>query len=110
MITADAAERALVALAAGGTLVQLHVGNPGGTGTKNKAGEDTRKDVMFHPQLDGTLASDFATWPNVPVSETFTHFTVWDRVGALLGAGNLDVEVAVDRGDNFESYFVWSLS
>jgi len=84
--------------------VQLHVGDPGETGTSNVAGETTRKAVTFAGAVGGSVVSDSAaTWASVAAAETYTHISLWDAAsgGNCLWTGSLTSDTAVALGQAF---------
>lgn len=83
--------------------VQLHVGDPGVSGSANVADEVSRRQVSFGAASGGLLVSDAdVSWVNVTGSQTVTHFTVWDDVlaGNFLFSGTM-VASGYVAGDTF---------
>lgn len=85
--------------------VQLHVGDPGPTGTSNPAANAIRKQATF-----GNAAASRSNantielaWPSVSNSETYTHISLWSSAvgGAFLGKDDMTFPVNVTQGDTF---------
>jgi hypothetical protein len=90
-----------------GFYVQLHLGDPGGAGTSNKAVENTRKSVTFGSgAASGTISNTAAIeWLSVSTTETYSHISLWttvtDGTGTFLGSDDLSSTAAVTAGDTF---------
>lgn len=86
-----------VAFSTSALWVQLHIAHPGEAGTVAVAGNTTR--VQMVPTATGGVVANATEllWVAVPVSETWTHFSVWDAAtgGNCLLLGTLDKPVAV---------------
>jgi hypothetical protein len=68
---------------AAGTYVKLHLADSGETGVNSPAANATRQSITFSPASAGAMAtSSGATWTNVPNTETYTHWSLWDAVSA----------------------------
>lgn len=83
--------------------IQLHVGDPGASGTANAATETTRKSISFATASGGALASDAdITWTNISGSQDATHFSLWDNstAGNFLGSGTITAN-AYTAGDTY---------
>jgi hypothetical protein len=83
--------------------VQLHVGDPGISGTANTAVETTRKSATFATASGGTMSSSAdVTWINIQGSQDATHFTIWDAStsGNFLLSGTIAGN-AYTQGDNY---------
>ncbi len=85
--------------------IQLHVGDPGASGTANVATETTRKDVtsVFSAASGGVLTSDtLVSWTNVASSEDYTHWSIWSASsnGTFYWSGTMTAN-AVTAGDTF---------
>ena len=88
-----------------GTFVRLHIGDPGEDGTSNNASNSTRQSITFSAASAGSMAtSSGATWTNVPTTETYTHWSLWDAstAGNCLWKGSLSSSAAVTAGDTFQ--------
>jgi hypothetical protein len=100
-------KKILEALKEGNKYVQLHVGNPGETGTGNVAAETKRKKIEFGAieSEEQMKNSNIMEWLEVAETEEITHFSVWDAEGA--GAGNcegygeLTAKVKLTKGQTF---------
>ena len=104
----DAAFNADAFSIAGGAFVQLHVGDPGASGTSNQAGNATRKAVSFSAASGGAVSNDAEIlWSTgeVDTAEDYTHLSFWDDVdvgeGNFLGSGLMTAN-AVAVGDEFK--------
>ena len=61
-----------------GTLLQLHIGDPGAAGTTAPATETTRQGVTLNAAAAGTADNSVAlTWTGIAGSQTPTHFSLW---------------------------------
>lgn len=88
-----------------GTYIKLHTGDAGEAGTSNAAANTTRQSVSFSAASGGSLASSStATWTNVPNTETYTHWSLWDNstAGNCLWTGAFSSSAAVVAGDTFQ--------
>ena len=84
--------------------VKLHIGDPGGAGTNNAAGETTRQQASFGTSSGGAMTSDAdTTWTNVSTSETLSHVSLWtaSTAGTFLGNDQLSSNAPVTAGDTF---------
>lgn len=93
------------AYSAAGSYVQLHLGNANEDGTVALAANTTRQSITFSAASGGAMAtSSGATWTNVPNTETYTHWSLWDAVtgGNCLWTGALSSSAAVVAGDTFQ--------
>lgn len=84
--------------------VQLHTGAPGAAGTSNVATNNTRKVITFGASSGGvSTSSSDENWTNVPATETYTNFSLWDAstAGNFLGSGTLTAN-PVTAGDTFD--------
>lgn len=91
--------------AASGSYLKLHTGDPGEDGTANAAANTTRQSITFSSASGGSMAtSSSATWTNVPSTETYTHWSLWDAVSAgnCLWTGALSTSAALTAGDTFQ--------
>lgn len=91
--------------AASGSYVKLHTGDPGEDGTSNAASNTTRQSITFSSASGGSMAtSSGATWTNVPSTETYSHWSLWDAAtsGNCLWTGALSTSAAVTAGDTFQ--------
>ena len=83
--------------------VQLHVGDPGASGTANTATETTRKSVSFGAASGGAISNDVAIeWTSISGSQDATHFSLWDAStsGNFLGSGTVTAN-SYTAGDTF---------
>lgn len=86
-----------------GVWVQLHVGDPGASGSANPAVESARKLVSFGVASGGVIVSDAdVSWVNIAGSEDATFFSVWDSetFGNFLFSGAV-VAGAYQAGDTY---------
>lgn len=85
--------------------VQLHVGDPGASGTTNPATETSRKAATFGTGASGGTISNTAavSWTSVAGTEDYTHFTAWSAStsGTFLFSGTITAN-AMTAGDNFD--------
>jgi hypothetical protein len=80
--------------------VQLHTGAPGDDCDQNVAVNGTRATVSWSPQFDGTSENaDEINFFTLPLSETWTHFSVWDDNDHPLGWDEFDLAFPVLAGD-----------
>jgi hypothetical protein len=90
---------------------QLHVGDPGGAGTANPAGETVRKDVSACFGTAPALVSGYESisndavlgpWLAVSTTETYTHVSFWtaSTLGTFIGSGTITA-AGVTAGDDF---------
>lgn len=85
--------------------VKLHLGDPGEDGTSSPAANTTRKAVSWNAAASGSIsASATLEWTNVPNTETYTHWSLWDNLtaGNCLWKGALNASAAVSAGDTFQ--------
>lgn len=90
---------------AAGTYVQLHTAAAGEDGTSNVASNTTRQSVSFASASGGSMASSgTVTWTNVPTTETYSHWSIWDAAssGNCLWVGAFTTSAAVVAGDTFQ--------
>lgn len=87
--------------------IQLHVGDPGASGTANVAGNATRKDLTasMGTAASGLISNNVAiTWTSgeVDTSEDYTHWALFDAstAGTFLCSGTMTAN-AVTIGDEF---------
>lgn len=85
--------------------IQLHVGDPGASGTSNVATETTRKDItsVMAAASAGAVTSDtLVSWTNVAGTEDFTHFAVFSAssAGTFYWSGTITAN-SVTAGDTF---------
>jgi hypothetical protein len=85
--------------------IQLHVGDPGASGTSNVATETTRKDItsVFSAASGATVTSDtLVSWTNVAGTEDFTHFAIFSAssAGTFYWSGTITAN-SVTAGDTF---------
>jgi hypothetical protein len=89
--------------------MQLHVGDPGVSGTSNVATETTRKLLSFDPASGAAIENDAPiVWTAIAGSQTATHFTIWDAAtaGNFLWSGTMNANpytagdtLTIDVGD-----------
>lgn len=85
--------------------VKLHTGDAGEAGTSNAAAETTRKQASWATAASGSIATSATLeWTNVPTTETYTHWSMWDNstAGNCLWTGALSASAAVTAGDTFQ--------
>lgn len=87
--------------------IQLHIGDPGASGTANVAGNATRKDLTaaMGTAASGAITNTAAvTWTTgeVDTSEDYTHWALFDAstAGTFLCSGTMTAN-AVTVGDEF---------
>lgn len=83
--------------------VQLHIGEPGASGTSNGATETTRKQASFSAASGGVLTSSAdVTWTNIAGSQDATHFSAWSAstAGTFLFSGSITAN-AYTAGDTY---------
>lgn len=87
--------------------IQLHIGDPGASGTANVAGNATRKDLTasMGTAASGLISNNVAiTWTSgeVDTSEDYTHWALFDAstAGTFLCSGTMTAN-AVTVGDEF---------
>ena len=91
--------------AAAGAYLKLHLGDSGEDGTANAAANTSRQSVTFSAASGGSLvSSSTASWTNVPTTETYTHWSLWDAstAGNCLWTGALTSSASVVAGDTFQ--------
>jgi hypothetical protein len=94
-----------VSFAAAGTYVKLHTGAAGEDGTSNAAANTTRQSISFNAASGGSMASSSTvTWTNVPSTETYSHWSIWDAASAgnCLWVGAFTASASVVAGDTFQ--------
>lgn len=85
--------------------VKLHLGDPGEDCTANPAANTTRQAASWNSAATGSIATSATiTWTNVPNSETYTYWSLWDNVSAgnPLWSGALSSSASVTAGDTFQ--------
>lgn len=90
---------------AAGSYVKLHLGDSGEDGTGSPAANATRQSITFSAASGGSMVtSSGATWTNVPNTETYTHWSLWDAstAGNCLWTGALTSSASVVAGDTFQ--------
>jgi hypothetical protein len=85
--------------------LQLHVGDPGASGTANVATNTTRKDItaVMAAASAGAVTSDtLVSWTSVPASEDYTHWAMFSAssAGTFYWSGTITAN-AVTTGDTF---------
>jgi hypothetical protein len=84
------------------TWVQLHVGDPGASGTANLSAVTTREQATFATAALGALAlaSTPTAW-NMTTTETITDISIWtaSTSGTFLWSAALAVNKTVANGD-----------
>jgi hypothetical protein len=88
-----------------GIWIQLHVGDPGASGTANVAQETTRKDItsVFSAASAGAVTSDtLVSWTNVGFTEDYTHWAMFSAssAGTFYWSGTITAN-SVTAGDTF---------
>lgn len=94
-----------VSFAAAGSYLKLHLGDAGEDGTANPAANTTRQAVTFAAASSGSMATTgAATWTNVPNTETYSHWSLWDAStgGNCLWTGSFTSSASVVAGDTFQ--------
>ncbi len=95
--------------------VKLHLGDPGEDGTANAALNNVRQIVAFGIAASGSMTSTgspAASWANVPNTEVYTDFSVWDALAAgnCYGYGALSSTASMTAGDTFQlTTLTWTL-
>lgn len=82
--------------------VQLHLGDPGGSGTTSPATETTRKAITFSAASGGAITNSGAVqWTSYPAAETVSHVSFWDASsgGNFLGSDALNTSRTPGIGD-----------
>jgi hypothetical protein len=72
--------------------LQLHIDDPGASGTANVASETTRKLVAFAAASGAAIVTDAnVSWPSITGSQNPTYWTLWDSAsgGTFLWSGEL---------------------
>lgn len=98
--------------------VQLHIGNPGSSGTSNVATETTRQSFTRTTSTLGTCENTaLLQWLSYPAAETISHVSVWsassggtcwfigDPANLVAGIGDI---VQLAAGDLDLTCPVWS--
>jgi len=85
--------------------VQLHIGDPGGAGTANIAGNGVRKQVTFATETGGTISnSAVVSWTasDVDTTESYGYYTAWTLAsgGTFIHSGQ--ASGSVTAGDQFQ--------
>lgn len=84
------------------TWVQLHVGDPGPSGTANLSAVTTREHATFSAASGGALALSTSPTPwNMTTTETISHISVWSAStsGTFYWSALLSVAKTVTNGD-----------
>lgn len=81
---------------------QLHVGDPGPDSQANRVQDVARQPVAFVAAGRQAALAKPVEWPNIPMRETVTHISVWDRLdgGNSWGNAPLDGAVPLSAGDS----------
>lgn len=85
--------------------VKLHTGDPGEDGANNAAANATRKLASWNSASSGSKSTSATLeWTNVPNTETYTHWSLWDNstAGDCLWTGALSASASVTAGDTFQ--------
>ena len=72
--------------------IQLHVGDPGASGTANTAAETTRKQISLGTPVNGVVTNDAQiSWTSITGSEDATHYSLWtaSTAGTFLFSGTI---------------------
>lgn len=85
--------------------IQLHIGDPGASGTANVATNTTRKDItaVIAAASGGAVTSDtLVSWTSVPASEDYTHWAMFSAssAGTFYWSGTITAN-PVTTGDTF---------
>ena len=84
------------------TYIQLHVGDPGASGTANLSAVTTRQSATFNAASSGALALTAApsAW-SMTTSETISYISVWSAStsGTFYWSAALSVSKTVANGD-----------
>lgn len=83
--------------------IQLHVGDPGASGTANPAVETDRQQLSCSSASGPTISSDAVlTWASISGSEDPTHWSAWSSSagGNFLGSGTI-TSAAYAAGNTF---------
>lgn len=96
-----------VSFAVATAYVKLHTGDPGEDGTANAAANTTRKACSWSAASSGSMSTSATLeWTNVPNTETYSHWSLWDSLGPTGGnclwKGALSASAAVTAGDTFQ--------
>lgn len=84
--------------------LQLHVGDPGPSGSANPAANNTRLRVTTSVAVGREWTNANAlVWPLTGFYETYTHVSLWDSStnGNPIWSGPLQEPVAVNADDSF---------
>jgi hypothetical protein len=83
--------------------VKLHIGDPGAAGTSNPAVNTQRVQGTFASAASGGSIANTSSmlWPNVPASEDYTHFSIWDAsvAGNFIFSGTVVANPVVASDD-----------
>lgn len=85
--------------------VKLHIGDPGEDCTANPAANTSRQQATWNAAASGSIATSATlTWSNVPNTETYSHWSLWDNstAGNPLWSGALTSTASVTAGDTFQ--------
>lgn len=88
-----------------GVWVKLHISDAGEDGTTGAAANTTRQSITFGAASGGAMASTSTpTWTNVPNTETYSHWSLWDSAtaGNCLWTGAFSSSASVVSGDTFQ--------
>lgn len=82
-ISAAGANTPLDAIRTDTPFIQLHVADPGASGTANLATETTRKAVTFGAASGGSMTNTVAvSWVGIAGSQDATHFSIFNASSA----------------------------
>lgn len=87
--------------------VQLHVGDPGSSGSANQSSESTRVAATLLAAADASrMMADAIVWPvwQYGITETITHLSFWNDIsaGALQFSSELTADQEMSDGKVFE--------
>lgn len=89
--------------------LKLHTADPGEDAATAAALNTTRQEATFNAAAAGSMGlTATVSWTNVPNTETYTHWSLWDTVGPAggnplcTGTINGGTGVAVTATDNFD--------
>lgn len=110
LITAYSAEKVLNGCLNifGLSTFSLHTGNPGPTGSENKAIETAKKNIVMPEKVSEAEAAVGAKnvaaseWHEVKASETYAFLGMWNFAGQFLGYCELTEPVTVAIGNTFK--------
>ena len=87
-----------------GTFAQLHIGDPGASGTANTATETTRQLMSLGTSSGGSVTNDTAlTWTSIAGSQDASHISLWSAstAGTFRFSGTITAS-AYTAGNTFE--------